>query len=139
MLVKTKKIPKRDLFSKEILEIVKNWKLKYFRDFRIFETITAKQAIQDLNEDLNTHFSKSVILTFQTYGGKVNSYNPEIDEIILPYSAPSILVFLHEYGHSLLGDNESHVRKWTYWILRHCFKSAYTELIKSSKLQLPVK
>lgn len=120
------KISKRILYDKAIIEEVLKWKEKFFTQG--LASADKIEAMYALHKIFCSHYQRDPIKLVFTDTPITNCYDTKEHKIRISISNPSILTYLHEYGHHLFGNKEYLARHWSVWLFRHCFPHAFKVL-----------
>ncbi len=108
------------------IAIIKEWKQKYY--FSMWSHLNFYQknaALTELLDDLAMNHKDEIrfIVTGEEY-----SYDLQEKRLTLSNTKPSIISALHELGHHLWGSSELEACRWSVWLFKTTFPTAYSKL-----------
>lgn len=112
---------------REIINIVKNWKIDEWLEARSSNPREKFEAIKFLLNNIALAYSKQVNVEFVP---EILSccYRPETRTISINHTV-SIISALHELAHHLFGASELKACRWSIWLFKKTFPIAYSKLV----------
>jgi|ERR1035437_3502257 hypothetical protein len=125
--------------KREALADLKLWKTLFYDQFtaaapfaRQLSTVAWKHKtseskhtdLQILMTTMSHRYEKPLLISASDH----YAYSPMTRTLYFDGSNPSIISFLHEFGHHILGDSETKACRWSVHMFKKAFPRAYSRL-----------
>jgi hypothetical protein len=118
---------KRIKLQPEIIKAVKEWKKDWFKGWKNLSNESKIQGLRVLNIMIwiKIKDKKRIPIIFE---GSKSEYDRKKIIILTDSKNPSIISYLHEFAHFLLGPSELNACRWSTQLFQECFPKTFKDL-----------